>query len=111
MQSGGNVAVKLTCTGTGGASCRGTLTLLSGNPRKGKKAKTFGRSTFSIPAGGTSVVKLELDGTGRVSLEANHGRLGGTLTIVKSSPAPSQVLIDNVEVMQRKVAKPKTPTR
>jgi hypothetical protein len=105
-QSSGKAAVRLLCTGTD--TCHGKLTLMGkSTPKKGKKAKTetIGTVTFSIPAGKTTSVQLKLNGTGRSLLAAAHGRLSATLTILKSSPTPSQTHTAHVQLVQRKAGR------
>jgi hypothetical protein len=84
-------SVKLTCKGSG--TCAGRLALMSrnaGKERRRSKKMTIGRGRFSIPAGVTVTVKLRLDAQGRALLRMGHGRLGATLTILKSSPTPAR---------------------
>ena len=103
VQSIHEAAVKLACTGT--ATCSGKLTLTGkSTPKKGKKAKTetIGTATFSIPAGKTATIELKLNAAGKALLSADHGHLGATLSILKSSPAPSQTHIDSVHLVQQK---------
>jgi hypothetical protein len=103
VQSSGAAGFKLTCTGTG--TCSGKLTLTAkGMAKKGKKAKTetVGTASFSIPAGKTVAIKLTLNAAGRALLGADHGHLGATLTILKSSPVPSQTHTDTVHLVQQK---------
>jgi len=103
VQGLGAAGVKLTCTGTG--MCGGKLTLTAkGTAKKGKKAKTevIGTASFSIPAGKTVTIKLTLNTAGKALLGADHGRLGATLSIVKSSPAPWQTHTDSVHLVQQK---------
>jgi hypothetical protein len=103
VQSSGAAGIKLTCTGTG--TCRGKLTLTAkGTAKKGKKGKTetIGTASFSIPAGTTVTIKLKLNAAGKTLLSADHGRLGATLSILKSSPAPSQTHTDSVHLVQQK---------
>jgi hypothetical protein len=100
----GSAGVKLTCTGLG--TCGGKLTLTAkGTAKKGKKAKTetIGTASFSILGGTTATVRLVLNAAGKALLSADHGRLGATLSILKSSPAPSQMHTYNVHLAQRKV--------
>ena len=105
----GRAAVKLRCEGTGG--CRGKLTLTaraegrSGHARKRGGAKTtIATATFSIPAGKTATVWLELDASGRVLLSVAHGQLNASLAVLKSSPAPSQRTTDGVRLVQHPLA-------
>jgi hypothetical protein len=103
VQSDGEAAFKLSCVGTN--TCRGKLTLtVEGTTKKGRKGKreTIGMVSFSIPAGKTAIVDLELDSIGRRLLSADHGRLSASLTIVKSSSLPSQTHIENVQLVQQK---------
>jgi hypothetical protein len=108
VQSNGEAVVKLACAGT--ARCAGKLTLtVKGTPKKGKKAKTetIGTATFSIPPNETTSIKVTLSATGKALLGADHGRLGAMLSILKSSPAPSQTHTDSVHLTQQKASKTK----
>ncbi len=101
----GKATIKLTCAGT--ATCRGKLTLTVKTSGRGKKkrhpkATTIGTGTFSIPQGKTATVKVELDGTGRALLKADHGRFNAILTVLKSSPAPPQTHTEEVQLVQQK---------
>ncbi len=96
---------KLTCAGT--ATCGGKLTLTvrhtNGNgSHKRAKTDTIGTATFFIPAGNTTAVALKLNGVGRALLSADHGRLYADLTVLKSSPAPSQTHIETVHLVKQK---------
>jgi hypothetical protein len=113
-QNSDQAAVRLTCTGT--ATCGGKLTLTArGRTGKGKKklskAETIGAATFSIPAGKTATIKPTLDGAGRALLSTAHGRLGATLTVLKSSPAPSQTRTEKVQLVLQRAANAKRPKR
>lgn len=103
VQSGGTASVPLTCTGT--ATCRGALTLTARGATKGKKKRPkptiIGTGTFAIPAGTSTVVMLTLNASGRALLRADHGRLGATLTILTSSPAPARAQHEAVHLVQR----------
>ena len=113
VQSRGKAAVKLTCTGTG--TCRGKLTLTiktrrnKGRKRRHSKATIIGTATFSIPAGKTATVELTLNPAGRALLGTDHGRLSASLTVLKSSPAPSQTHSQTVQLVQWKAAKARKP--
>jgi hypothetical protein len=100
--SSGDAAVKLACTGTG--TCIGKLTLTAKRRGKGKKTKieTIGTATVSIPAGKPATIELELNADGRTLLNLDHGRLSASLTLLKSSPAPSQTHIESVRLVQQK---------
>jgi hypothetical protein len=110
VHSGGKASVKLTCTGT--ASCTGKLTLTitsKGRGKHGKKAKTetIGMAAFSIPAGKTGVVTIKLTAAGRALLQAGHGKLSASLTIVKSSPVPASTKRESVTLVQKQATKAK----
>jgi hypothetical protein len=96
----GGAAVKLTCKGT--AMCRGKLTLTAkvGGKRMKTRSRTIGTATFSISAGKTATVKLELNAAGRELLRARHGRMSASLTILKSSPSPMQTKTEKVQLVQ-----------
>jgi hypothetical protein len=101
IQSSGEAAVKLTCTGTG--TCSGKLTLTAKSmTKKGKKTKTIGTATFSISAEKTATIKFTLNASGRALLGADHGRLSASLTVLKSSPVPSQAHTENVHLVREK---------
>ncbi len=109
---GGEATIKLTCTGTG--TCRGKLTLTVKTRNGGRKRRsktTIGTASFSITAGKTATVKLTLNGTGRALLSADHGRLSASLTVLKSSPAPSQAHTETLHLVQRKAAGAKQPRK
>jgi hypothetical protein len=110
VQSSGSAAVKLTCTGT--ATCSGQLTLTAKSAtKKGKKKRTkmqtIGTASFSIPAGSTATIKPTLNSAGKSLLKAAHGNLSATLTILKTSPSPTQTNADAVHLAQKKVKKGK----
>jgi hypothetical protein len=112
----GVASVKLTCTGTG--TCQGKLTLTGKRKttkRTKAKATTIGAAGFSIPAGATAIVKLALNAHGRALLKADNNRMGATLTISKSSPAPAQTRSQKVRLIQqrahRKTKGRRTPGR
>lgn len=103
----GLATVKLTCTGT--ITCNGKLTLMGKTKSQDKKKRfemtTIGTGGFSIPAGATATVKLTLNARGRALLKADHGRLNATLTILKSSPVPTQTHSEGVRLVQEKVGR------
>ncbi len=103
VQSSGEAQVKLTCAGTGACAGRLTLTYKS-TPKKGKQAKTeiIGTASLSVPAGKTVTIELKLNTPGRALLGADHGRLSASLTLLKSSPAPSQTHTESVHLVQQK---------
>jgi len=109
VRSNGEAMVKLTCTGTG--ACSGKLTLTDKSAiKRGKKGKskseppkteTIGTTSFSIPPGEAATAELELNQTGRTLLSAGRARRNAVLTILKSSPAPSQTYTENIHLVQQ----------
>ncbi len=112
VQRSGGAQIKLTCSDV--ATCAGKLTLTvkrttkQANRRKAKTTTiattTIGTAAFSIPAGETTAVKVELDAAGRALLGADHGRLSATLTVLRSSPAPALTHIASVQLVRQKPA-------
>jgi hypothetical protein len=112
---GGEAAVKLRCAGT--VKCSGKLTLIvtpgmfekRGRSGKGGKRRSkttaIGTASFSISPGNTTTIDVKLSSAGRVLLSADHGRLTASLTILKSSPAPSQTHSENVQLMWQKTSR------
>ncbi len=103
-------AVKLSCTGAD--TCSGKLTLTARNTtKKGKKAKaviaTIGTAIFSISGDKTATVEVKLDSAGRALLGNGQGRLSASLTVLKSSPVPSQTQTENVQLTEQKITKVK----
>jgi hypothetical protein len=49
--------------------------------------------------------KLRLDPLGRALLSTDHGRLYATLTVLKSSPAPSQAHTEKVQLVPETAGK------
>jgi hypothetical protein len=96
--------VKLTCSGTGTAICRGKLTLAAkSTTKRGRgETETIGTATFSIQAGKAAIIELKLDAAGGALLNADHGRLKATLTALKSSPVPSQSYTESVQLVRVK---------
>jgi hypothetical protein len=106
VQSDGMALVKLTCLGI--ESCHGKLILSAkiASKAKGKKkaARTvnIGAASFSIPGDETKTVNVGLDTAGRALLSIDHGRLGASLTILESSPSPSQTHTESIQLVQQK---------
>ena len=108
VQRNHEALIKLTCTGT--ATCRGKLTLTAksaGKKGKNGKPKKIGTAAFSIPAGKTKTIKLTLSRTGRAFLNAAHGHLSASLTILKTFPTPSTSQSHRVHLVQQKAKKRK----
>jgi hypothetical protein len=101
-------AVRLTCTGE--ATCSGKLTLTAKTTKgHGKKKhstiQTIGTASFTVAAGKTTTVQLELNRNGRKLLTSGHGRLIARLDIAKGSPAPPEAQIKTVHLSESKPAK------
>ncbi len=112
VQSDGKASVKLTCAATDPCIGRLTLTVASkGRHAKKVKAKTIGTAAFSIPAGKTGVVTIELTTAARALLKAGHGKLGASLTVLESSPAPASTRRESVTLVQRQAARAKQRKR
>ena len=118
----GRAAVELRCTGT--ATCHGKLTLTvktqgmfeqRGRSGKGGKKRskttTIATAIFSIPPGKTTTIDVKLNAAGRTLLNADHGRLSATLTILKSSPTPSQTHSEGVSLVQQKATRARKPRK
>jgi hypothetical protein len=107
----GVATVKLSCRGT--ASCSGRLTLTAKpKRRKGKRQaerELLGTANFSIGAGETITVALELSARGRSMLRIDHGRLRALLTISKSLPEPAQTQSESVRLST--ISKPGKPSK
>jgi len=108
VNTSGAAEIKLACTGTG--TCTGKLSLTgkiplekhNKNKTKAKtktKTETIGTAIFSIPAGKTATIEFKLNAAGRALLSAAHGRLNASLTVFKTSPAPSQSRMHNVRLV------------
>jgi hypothetical protein len=120
VEHGRTSVIKLTCKGT--ATCTGKLTLTvrtqgmfekHGRSGKGRqrrsKTTTIATASFSISPGKTATIDVKLNAPGRALLSADHGRLSASLTILKSSPAPSQTHTESVQLVQRKAAQARKP--
>jgi hypothetical protein len=106
VQSNGTALVKLECVGE--ATCAGRLTLTAKDTSKAKgrkqattRAVTIATAAFSIAGDETATVKLELNATGRVLLETDHGRLTSGLAILELAPGPAQTEIESVQLAQK----------
>ncbi len=103
-------SVELTCSGT--ATCSGKLTLTAKTTtahgkKKRSKTQTIGTASFSVAAGKTATVQIELNTTGRKLLSSGHGHLSAQLRISKSSPSPSETQTNKVRLSESKPAKKK----
>ncbi len=101
--------VKLDCTGSAaGQSCAGRLTLSIQAASKGKSRShtvTIATAQFSVGAGKTATVHVDLNRVGRALLRADHGRLGAHLTILQSAPA-AHTQIRSVRLIGQKPGRP-----
>ena len=106
VQSDGVVLVKLDCKGDTGCSGKLTLSVKATSRAKGRekvsRTITIGTAKFSIAAGKRATVKIELDATGRGLLGADRERLSAGLTILKTSPSPSNTHTENVQLAQER---------
>lgn len=105
VQSDGTALVRLSCLGI--RSCHGTLTLTakgtaSAKGSKRARAVRIGTARLSISGDEGRTVKLALDAAGRALLNADHGHMRASLTVLKSSPAPSETQIESVRLVQVK---------
>jgi hypothetical protein len=104
VRSNREAAIRLACTGA--ATCSGKLTLTTrdmtgANKKAQTKARTIATGAFSIAAGKAASIKLALNKHGRTLLNAVRGRLGAMLTIVKTSPLPSETQTHGIVLERR----------
>lgn len=105
VQKGREAMVGLTCADV--ATCAGKLTLTAKiafkkHNKTKTKTQTVGTATFSIPPGKTATIEVTLKAGARALLGSGHARLNASLTILKSSPAPSQTQTEKVQLVQQK---------
>jgi len=104
VQRSGRALVKLSCTGT--VKCAGSLKLTTKTRSRKKrhpgKTETIAISKFAIASDTTVTIGLKLNAAGRALLKAAHGRLGATLTVLETSPAPSRMAKQSVRLTQRR---------
>jgi hypothetical protein len=103
---GGDAAVKLSCRGV--AKCSGTITLSSKiTTGEGESRRTYrvliGKTKFSIRPG-TIVVKFRLTAAGRKRMQASHGRLEVTLTILSPTSFKQPATTVKVRLIQHPTA-------
>jgi hypothetical protein len=103
----GAVAIKLLSTGAATSTCSGKLTLAINTKGRGKRAKStpIGTAAFSLVPGKTAVVMVKLNKAGHLLLEAGHGRLSASLTVLESAPVPSRALSAIVRVVREQPAR------
>lgn len=101
---------KLICMGTytctGKLRLKGEIPLKKGNKTK-MRAETIGTATFSIPPGKAATIEITLKAGVRALLAIDHGRLNASLTVLKSSPAPSQTRTEKVQIVQQQLRQKK----
>jgi PKD repeat protein len=102
----GSSGARLACAGSAPA-CAGRLVLVArtrttvgGHSRV--RIVTLATGSFSILAGRSATITLRLSASGRRILRAAHGRLPAVLSIVRSSPAPTQTQTKTVRLVQRR---------
>jgi hypothetical protein len=104
VQRNGRAAVKLSCMGK--VKCAGSLKLTTKTrPRKKRhpgKTEIIAISKFAVAPDTTAIIELKLNAAGRSLLKAAHGRLGASLTVMESSPAPSHIDKQSVRLTQRR---------
>jgi hypothetical protein len=109
---GGAVSVTLSCSG--GAECRGKLTLTArGRSKRGHRthAATIGTAGFSIGGGRTITLQVELDATGLELLAKTHGRLASQLAILQLAPGPGLSRTESVQLLARKATRRRSRRR
>ena len=84
----GRVVFRLRARGAGRCAGKLRLNLTRRIARHKLRVKTIGAATFSLAAGSTATVKLKLNATGRMALQAHRGRLAASLLLVRQSPRP-----------------------
>jgi len=105
IQVKGHTAVlKLHCHG--GFACIGRLTISARTlgkrkPHARSHSVTLGVSSFQIAGGETKSLKLKLGGPVRDLLNAGHGRLAATLSIVEREATASRVEHKRIELIAR----------
>ena len=101
-RAGGRAALRLSCTGT--ARCIGRLKLTARraatSKRKAGKAAVVARKTFSIAPGTTGRIAIRLNARGRGLLRAAHAHLTASLTVLKTSPAPSRAATQRIRLLK-----------
>ncbi len=87
VKRNGTALVKLHCVGSEVCDVKLTLSVKVASGAKGGKRRSssvmLGAGSYSIAAGHTSTVKLELDGRARRLLKADHGNLAARLRILE----------------------------
>ncbi|HEV2998330.1 MAG TPA: Ig-like domain-containing protein, partial [Solirubrobacteraceae bacterium] len=98
-------SVKLHCTAPGG--CRGTLTLTARVSSKGRHGKrrtrtlNLGTAPFTLSAGQTLSVKIELSPALHALLAAGHGRLAASLTLIEEASGQEAEQTKKVRLLQQ----------
>jgi hypothetical protein len=89
VQAHSRAAFRLRVSGAG--KCAGKLRLrITRKIGRRAKLKTIGTAVFSITAGRSVTIKLNLNAAGRALLRSHHGQLNANLLIVRQSPRPSR---------------------
>lgn len=106
VKSGRVSLLKLSCLGS--ARCHGKLTLLArGSARskaKKRRARTviIGAAGFSIVGDETKTVEVDINTAGRSLLNADHGHLTASLTILELAPNPESTVMKTVHLIEQK---------
>jgi hypothetical protein len=109
----GKASIELACAGI--SICRGKLMLtIKGGKSRGRgkslgrdgkvRSKTIviGTATFSIPAGKSTIVALNLNAAGRALLGADRGHLDADLAILGLEPGLMRTHIESVRLVAEK---------
>ncbi|HSZ70739.1 MAG TPA: hypothetical protein VK756_10295 [Solirubrobacteraceae bacterium] len=99
MAQRGEVSIKLSWAKA--STCRGKLTLAVKARGKGGRPKLtpIGTAAFSLAGRSPQVVRVKLNQIGRELLEAEHGRLSASLTVLATSPGPARAQTATVHVV------------
>lgn len=103
VEPNGAAVLKLACIGD--ESCHGKLTLQIKQSTKGKRGNgkshhlVVGTASYTISAGATVSVRINLDGAGRALLRSDHGQLAAGLQI--SLAGVGQVEAKTVRLVQK----------
>jgi hypothetical protein len=101
-RSGGRAIFRLRCTGN--TSCKGRLRLTARRAatrkRRAGKATLVARKSFTIAAGKRGRITIRLNARGRALLRGARSQLAGTLTVLKTSPAPSRVTTRRIRLIK-----------
>jgi hypothetical protein len=111
VEHGRDAEVELTCLDV--EPCTGKLTLTAeamAGKGKGRHAKSesIGTASFSTGASEEATIEVALDNAGRALMSSSHGRMAATLTILRTSPLPSDTQTRHVHLAMQGTGKTKT---